>query len=241
MPKSPFGSLLLSTDKISKEQIVKDFKAVLNDLRDRSINELVINHPSPIYPLFDSSWFKEVGFQKVYEDINQHIELSSYWEDSIHNMQQRKLRSLVKEGFEFQKIPRDEVETVHKFIAACRQSQGLVINIPPNTLQTLVSTTNGYDFFGVYRDGKISSACVVARVSDEIAYYYLPATSPMFRSQSPMVLLIKGMVDYYAAQGFKLFDLGVSSIQGKPQETLKFFKERMGAKETRKTSWKLLL
>ncbi len=239
MPKSPFGSFLILDPALPQQQLRENLEAIQRDLKSRGVTELVINHPSPIYPNFDDSWLKEVGFEVQYHEINQHIELQHYSKSNIHTMQQRKLKSLAKERFEFRPIPIEEVATVHQFIRACRQSQGLEINIPLETLEEQVRETRAYDFFGVYRDSKISAACITVRVSEKVAYYYLPATSPMFRSQSPMVLLIQGMVEHYHQKGFQYFDLGISSIKGKPQETLRLFKNRMGASETFKTTWKL--
>ncbi|MEM9897232.1 MAG: GNAT family N-acetyltransferase, partial [Bacteroidota bacterium] len=86
---------------------------------------------------------------------------------------------------------------------------------------------------------KISAACISVRVTSKIAYYFLPGTSPLFRSHSPMVLLIAGMVAYYKEQNLQFLDLGVSSIQGKPQETLRLFKQRMGAQECLKSTFTL--
>lgn len=241
IPRSPFGSLISRNTNLLN---VKEFiELVLKDLKKQELSSVEINHPSSIY---ESSIYPhillEAGFEIEFEDINQHIELADGWENSIHQMQKRKLHALASEGFEFRRMEKSEFETAHKFLSVCRQAQGLQINISWEHLNQLITMLpEAYECFGVFRGNKISALCIAVNVTSDIAYYYLPATSPMFRDKSPMVLLIAGMVDYYRNKGFKSLDLGVSSYRGKPQETLKIFKERMGAKQTLKPTLKQVL
>ncbi|WP_420577558.1 GNAT family N-acetyltransferase [Ekhidna sp.] len=233
IPKSPFGSIFCLNSYVKGEYFMDK---TVSHLKEKGIRKIVITHPSAIYRSFlDETELIKYGFKPSFSDINQHVILNNEWESSIHKMQKRKLESLQNEGFEFRKMANDELETAHKFMTVCRQAQGLQINISWEHLKTLNEQLPGkYECFGVFREGKISALCIAVNVSDEVAYYYLPGTSPMFRNQSPMVMLIAGMVNYYRENGFKYLDLGVSSIEGKPQETLKMFKERMGAVITEK-------
>ncbi len=234
IPRSPFGSFIRRNNNMDGIQAFAT--DILADLKSRKVNELEIHHPSEIYHLSPFVGdLKNLQLEVAFNDINQHIELSADWEDSIHNMQKRKLQSLISEGFEFRKMEKNEFETAHKFLSVCRQAQGLQINIDWNHLKNLIDRLpDAYECFGVFRGDKMSAVCIAVNVTNQIAYYYLPATSPMFRDKSPMVLLIAGMVEYYRNKGFKHLDLGVSSFEGKAQEPLRIFKERMGALETSK-------
>lgn len=239
VPRSPFGSFFVK-DSFARDEFLFFISEVKNDLRKKGISTLSVMHPSDIYSDFvEKEYIEAAGLSLNFSDINQHIHLQSNWEDGIHDMQKRKLASLRKEGFEFRKMDSEELEKAHQFIKVCRMAQELSINISYDILKQLSDSTGAYDLFGVFRDDKISALCIAARVTEKTAYYFLPATSPMFRSQSPMVLLIAGMVEHYHSHGFEFLDLGVSSIEGKPQETLRIFKERMGAAEQEKTSWTL--
>lgn len=239
IPRSPFGSLLVK-DNWSRDEFLQCFDEIKKDLQSKGVATLQIKHPAAIYSNFvNENWLPDAGFEQVYSDINQQIPLNDQWAESIHMMQKRKLDALQAEEFEFRKMDIKDLKIAHQFIAVCRQTQGLVINIDIDLLQKLVDSTNAYDIFGVFRDDKFSSVCIAVRVTDKIAYYYLPATSPMFRTQSPMVLLIKGMVEYYQSIGYEYLDMGISSVEGKPQESLRIFKERMGAVESSKTTWRL--
>lgn len=239
IPRSPFGSFFVK-DNCNVDEFLQFVDQVKKDLESKQVQTLRINHPSEIYQNFaEENWLASAGFKKEYEDINQQIRLKADWVDSIHEMQKRKLVSLKSDGFEFKKMDISELETAHQFIKVCRLAQELEINIPFERLQELSSSTKAYDIFGVYREDKISSLCIAVRVTKNVAYYYLPATSPMFRSQSPMVLLIAGMVGHYQSQGFDYFDMGISSIEGKVQESLRIFKERMGATQSGKPTFSL--
>ncbi|MEO9871880.1 GNAT family N-acetyltransferase [Ekhidna sp.] len=241
IPRSPFGSIFCMNQSINNSSVF--LQKVLLELGRKNIKEIEIHLPPSIYDDFESAeLYVGSGFELSYSDLNQHIDLDNTWEKSIHKMQERKLSSLNSEGFVFRKMEDNELEKAHNFITVCRQAQGLQINIPWNKLKSLNDSLTGeYECFGVFRDEKISAICIAVNVTSKIAYYYLPATSPMFRNQSPMVLLIAGMVEYYRNKKYKYLDLGVSSSNGITQETLKLFKERMGAKSTEKPCLKLSL
>lgn len=238
IPRSPFGSFYSHS---SNHQLFNEFnEQMIKQLSMLNYTELTIIHPPSIYaPFVSATELMESGYSKLYSDINQHILLTDDWSDNIHAMQKRKLQSLHDEGFEFKVMEPSDFKVAHQFLTVCRQAQGLQINISWEHLEKLVTLLPySYDCFGVFREGKISALCIAVRVSEEIAYYYLPATSPMFRSHSPMVLLISGMVEFYRNLQFKYLDLGVSSANGKVQETLRIFKERMGAEEAEKPTFK---
>lgn len=238
--RSPFGSLFIKKNYTQSE--FKTFmESVVNSLKQLKVEKIQLKHPPAIYGNFSNvSDLTSSGFKILYKDINQHISLAETWESSIHAMQKRKLRTLLEEGFSFQQT--DDFETAYKFINVCRQTQGLQVNIGWDHLHSLIEGLPGkYQCFTVQREDKLSAVCIAVQATPEVAYYYLPATSPLFRSHSPMVLLIAGMVNYYRSQGFKYLDLGVSSLEGRPQETLQLFKERMGGEVNKKPFLELSL
>ncbi|MFK7952034.1 MAG: GNAT family N-acetyltransferase [Ekhidna sp.] len=239
LPKSPFGSLVVEKE-VDSSKLAEFLNFIKTDLKKYDVSQLVIHHPSEIYQGFASiSHLEKLGCQITYRDINQHIPLVENWKNDLHKMQSRKLQSLHENGFQFRKMNSSELETAHQFISACRQVQGLTINIDWEHLKKLSDETDAYESFGVFRDDKLSAVCITVKVSDEVVYYYLPATSPTFRTESPMVMLIEGMVDYYRSMNYLHFDLGASSILGKPQDSLILFKERMGAIQTEKPTYML--
>ncbi|MEM0938892.1 MAG: GNAT family N-acetyltransferase [Bacteroidota bacterium] len=232
---APFGSFVIK--KAHQSSLFGLFEdKIFSLLKKTNIKKINIKHPSSIYRSFvDIKALQKVGYKVQYEDINQHISLTADWKSSIHKMELRKLKNLKLKGFEFRKMPESDLEKAHQFLTTCREAQGLQINISWKKLASLIKEMpKTYDCFGVFRQTEMTAVCITVRVSSDIAYYYLPGTSPFFRAQSPMVLLIEGMASYYKDRGFSYLDLGVSSILGKAQETLRIFKKRMGATETTK-------
>ena len=237
IPNSPFGSFA-TCEKVTSH--FHEFESSLMDyLQKKGINEFIIHHPSTIYSSFvKSDQLEKVGYKKIHSNINHHISLEEGWVDNIHKMQQKKLSYLKDRGFNFKEMPHSDLKMAYQFLMFARKAHGLKINISWDLLKKLVEKMpESYRCFGVFKEEKISALCITVNVTETTAYYYLPATSHIFRSQSPMVLLIAGMVDYYQKRGFRNLDLGVSSIQGKPQETLRIFKERMGGTETEKPTF----
>jgi len=236
IPRSPFGSFYRLNGALESQTFIAN---VQDELKKQGVTNQLIHHPSNIYSSFcGKEELQNAGYEEEYVDVNQHIALEIGWEDSIHQMQKRKLNSLQEDGFVFREMKPNELETAHKFLTVCRQAQGLQINISWEQLHKLATANpDAYSCFGVFRENKISALCISVQVNQEVAYYYLPGTSPMFRNQSPMVMLIAGMVDHYREKSFKFLDLGVSSSIGQPQETLMLFKERMGAVKTGKPTF----
>ncbi|MEM6644273.1 MAG: GNAT family N-acetyltransferase [Bacteroidota bacterium] len=230
--RSPFGSFLRKQEGQLDSYL--EFNNEITQYLKAKIKSMIIHHPSPIYADFiDCNWLTKVGYSIRYNDINQHIVLDPHWQSKIHNMQSRKLKALKASGFQFRHLLSNDIGKVHQFLKVCRQAQGLQINIELPKLKALVAAfPQSYDLFGIFRDEKMSAACIAVKVNSKIAYYYLAGTSPLFRTQSPMVLLIAGMTEHYTKLGFEFFDLGISSQQGQPQETLRIFKQRMGAVES---------
>lgn len=227
--KSPFGSFW-GKEPLSFDEFETIFQKLTRHLKELGIEKLTVKHPASIYSQFvPFEFLVNVGFNEVYKDINQHICLNEWKKEQLHKMEVRKLKSLQNQEFFFQKI--DDLSLAHCLIAQCREEKGLKINISLTQLMKLQEKTQMYECFGIYKNKELVSVCITALVNEQIAYYYLPATLSAYKKDSPMVLLVTKMCEYYQQKGYKYFDLGVSSIDGNPQDGLRKFKNRMGAKE----------
>ncbi|MFY0686965.1 MAG: hypothetical protein JXQ90_07370 [Cyclobacteriaceae bacterium] len=239
MPCSPFGSIVHAGD-ISFETFKEYMISLLDLLKKQGYKKLTIVHPSSCYTqMVSANWLKEMGFSVMHTDDNQHIDLTKPL--SIHSMEKRKLAKL-NQTHAIRKLLPPEYESLHQFIEKCRRQQGLTINIKLDTLLNLVSRLPDlYDAWVSVYKGKWTSAVLVTRVTPTIAYYYLPATDQVYKKHSPMVQLLDHIKSYYQGLGFITLDLGISSINGKKQEGLFQFKERMGAERTDKYTFEISL
>lgn len=205
-------------------------EVVVPDLHARGVRRAEIIHPPDIYSGFvPTQWLEEVGFSQLYADINHHISLKDF---ELHEMEARKLKQLESGVFRVEKLPLSELEQVHRFISNCREEKGLKINTPLERLNELTQAfPNHYDLFMAYLEDEPASAVITLQAAPGVVYYFLPGTPEAMKSKSPMVGLIAHLVEHYAPT-HEFLDLGVSSIEGKPQAGLVTFKERMGGRSS---------
>lgn len=234
LPMGLFGSVEKLNRKSGLEDFEKFWKEVIKELKNHEVSRVEIVHPPEIYKGFiPEAWLSEVGFSALHADINHHILLQDF---SLHNMEEKKLAKL-KDRFSFEHCRKDKFGEIYDFIAECRQEKGIVINITKFKLgRLLMSFPDQYDLFCGYIDGEMASAVITLKTAKDVAYYFLPATPKKFKKDSPMVGLMMEIARHFKKE-VKFLDLGISSIQGEPQQGLINFKERMGGVRADKKRW----
>ena len=233
-----FGSIGIKS-RAGHSEFLDFFKDVVESLRKEVISKMEVIHPPNLYQGFVSEdWLEQIGFREKYCEINHHIELSNF---EMHPMERRKLDKLNSLGFTVSELEQGQLSQAYDFLARCRKEKDLELNISLEKLsQLFLLFPDRYTIFGGYLAGQLISAVITVRITKEVVYYYLPGTSEVFKKESPMVGLIQHLVDYFKRQTRHL-DLGISSVQGKPQEGLIAFKERMGGMKTEKKVFSLNL
>lgn len=226
LPMGLFGSFQKKKRVATYPEFESFWVEVKKELLIEKISRVELTHPSDMYRNFVAAeWLSEVGFSIMYSDINHHIPLSSF---SLHKMEQRKLSALNEGNFTVEKMDAKDLKLVYAFLKECRAEKGLKVNVSFEKLEQLVKKfPDRYDLFVGKLGKEMASAAITLKCSDEVAYYFLPGTLERYKKASPMVGLLDGIVRFYA-KSMKTLDLGVSSIEGKPQEGLIAFKERMG-------------
>ena len=225
LPRGLFGSF-----ELKQKSTQRQFSAFANDVIQKfnkeGVRKIVIFHPPDFYAGFvPADWLPAIGFSEKYAEINHHIELDNF---QMHSMELRKLEKLKKGGLVIKKLTKDHLMEVYDFLTRCRKEKGLELNVSYEKLAKLFHAyPDRYSIFGAYLANQLISAVITVQIADDIVYYYLPGTSEAFKKESPMVGLIQYLVDHFKTD-MKCLDLGVSSIEGKPQEGLIAFKERMG-------------
>lgn len=238
LPKSPIGGCAFSGEE---EAFHQELKSVENELQSKGIKRIVITSNPDFYPThLHNRWMQQAGYQSTDTEISHYIEINSDFYSNLHHMQQRHLKKNLT--LQISRDSRDSLSEIHTFIAECRRQQNLEINISEGQLVNLIATfPNGYDLFTARLNGKLISAVICVRATEKIIYYYLPATDEIYKSFSPMVHLLAYLHDFYFRLGFEKIDLGISSKNGLPQESLIQFKERMGGIESCRITWEKTL
>ncbi len=234
----PYAGLSILKNTTNEELIVF-FKSIVKRLSDQGIKELVIKQP----PFFIGEKLnkrldqvlKDFGFKVQSTEINHHIHLmQNNYLDSIHSMQQRKIKKCIQSGLVVKQEFINDLSEIHSFITHCRNQSGIKINITQKNLMTAFKKLPGhYESFTVRnQQNQILAATIVVRLNDEMVYNYLPAFDRTYKAYSPLTFLTYELVSKYKNEGYQYIDLGISSINGSPQKSLITFKERMGAIES---------
>lgn len=232
LSNSPFGGVTGKDGVDFLRETGKKFKSM-------NVKSLSITCPPPFYQNFlPPNEYHKAGFQKLYSDINQHIDLTNNID--FHSMELRKLKKAQQSELLFN--PSEDIEEIHRFLSKCRQQQGLKINIDNKKLTQLFETfPNKYKAFKVSWKDQIIASLITVNVTEDIVYYFLPGSDKSFNHLSPMVFLVNQLIQILRSDGKKILDLGVSSVQGDKQEGLHLFKSRLGAIDTDKPTFQLNL
>jgi hypothetical protein len=228
---SPFGGVY-ANHPIDKDCALQFFESSFKKLIETGISTLrMVPAPELYNASITASTLIEAGFRITHVDTNQHLDLSQ--KVNYHQMELRKLRKLLKQDARVEKINLSEYGKMHRYISDARREQGLEINIDLDRMKTLAERhPDRYEAWAVILEGEWAACALMVKTLPNVVYYYLPATPAKWRSESPMVLLIDFMKNHYRALDYDFIDLGVSSVDGKLQNSLHQFKSRMGGIDT---------
>ncbi len=234
LPFSPSGGI--SIGKITKEQFHTYLLSCENELKSKGIKTFEITLAPFIYTTIKKEWLIEAGYLISNTEIAHYLILEEDLEQHLHEMQLRKLRKL--SGMRYGFLAIGHLEAVYEFISVHRAESNIPLNVTYEKLSAMfLAFPDCYHIHSAYIDDKLVACCITVVPENGIAYYFLPATSAEARSSSPMVGLIHRMYQYYQNLKFRYIDLGISSMNGKPQESLIVFKERMGGIRTERNTF----
>ena len=84
-------------------------------------------------------------------------------------------------------------------------------------------------FFFDLKDGvKIIASSLCIKIKEDILYVFYWGDLPGYEKFSPIVSLSKNIYDFAALNGFKILDVGTSSLNGEPNHGLIRFKDGLG-------------
>ena len=243
LPQAPFGGIHYFHVNIG---MLKNFiLEIIDYFSSRLFKKIIIKNPADVYnPSHNAivtNCLINSGFAISNYDINHHIEVdqTEFWA-KLHQMEARKLRSSAKLDLSFREITGKAIAEVYDFIMECRVEKKVKMNITFDQLnKTVKELPDNYKFFVVDFNGDIIAATVAVLVGPDILYNYLPASSIAYNKLSPMVFLLRGVYNYCQSKGIKTLDLGISSINNQPQESLIIFKERVGGLATLKLTFEV--
>ena len=237
LPRGLFGSVVKKNRLAGFEDFQSFWNETIEKLQKLKVKTIELIHPIEIYKGYiKESWLGGVGFSIMYQDVNHHIPLRHH---KLHQMEERKLKKILTKNYSFSQTNRNDFGKVYEFLAQCRAEKDLTLNINKFKLGRLFMTfPDRYDLFVGKLDGQMTCAAITLKSALNTAYYFLPGTLEAYKKDSPMVGLLHIIVDQLKGK-YRYLDLGISSIEGNPQEGLITFKERMGGVRTTKARYYL--
>ncbi|MFY0606027.1 MAG: hypothetical protein JXR10_04890 [Cyclobacteriaceae bacterium] len=234
LPYSPCGGISVSS--ISEEKFLSTYELWENELKSKGIETVEITLPIEVYDTIEKSWLISLGYEVSQSETAHYLPLSGKCESRMHEMQLRKLKKLTQ--LRYQEINPNELPSIYRFIQCNRSKKDIPLNVSLESLEKMFAALpEHYQIHAAYVGDALVACCIMVIPSEDVGYYFLPASSFDKHSMSPMVGLIYYMYYYYQSRHFRYLDLGISSILGAPQESLIAFKERMGGTRTSRLTY----
>ena len=189
-----------------------------------------------IESLVPSEVYLNHGFSVKFENTSHYIKMHTWTKNVLSKGNRKKSKQATQLGLVFEKTPEGSREDCYHLIEANRVSLGAKVSVSFSKLIKLMFMFPDKYFLYQLRSpssGKIAASVVLVETSPENLYVYLWADSIEFRSVSPIVSLLEGIINQFADK-YTYLDLGTSAIEGVELEGLAKFKDNLGASRSSK-------
>jgi len=177
-----------------------------------------------------TAWEK-LGFKVERTEMNYAIVVSEKDFSSIveHSVRKR-IKKCLRENFFVSEIGIGQLNAAYEVIATNRLSRGYPMTMSREALiETAKVMSPDIHVFGVNKDKNLIAAAIVYSINAEIDYVFYWGDLPGFERFSPVTLLADHLYARAQSSGKKLLDLGISTVNGIPNEGLVRFKTTLGA------------
>lgn len=232
IPQNSFGGVaVISVVDIA---LFEDFlRWVIDDLKLNQVKQIEIRNCPNFYPngSIMEEVFSKIGFQILYSNVNQFIEVDNKkFIRKINRNRRRNLSFCKKKGFTFKQLTLEKLDAIYFVLAKNRTFKGYKLSMSLKQLKSeFINFPNRYVLFGVFEEEIMIAAAVCIKVSSNILYDFYHGELPEYIEHSPVTMLVEGIYNYSIDNGYDLLDLGTSAIQGKLNEGVCQFKKSLGA------------
>jgi hypothetical protein len=224
-------------------EVNTDWNQLFNDLvtEFHSVKEFEI--------IFPPAYFEEKVFEsqldvclrmfkpEVTVDLNQHVEISGECEGLLSKGNRKKLRQFRERNGIVIKSDFEDLESAILLLQESRKRLGVHLSMSKEKIiESFVRLPEHYSCYQAFVDGNLKAAAIVVKLSPESSYVlYWGDSNEAGRSLSPTVALFVAIYNHSQRKGFKVLDLGVSSLNSQVNLGLRRFKANLGAIETSRT------
>jgi hypothetical protein len=215
---------------------------VCTALESNGIKDIFIKHWPDCYALPDS-WqaiFDELGFSVVNSEIDQYLVVNEQdYYQVVNKNQHSNLNQAREKGYKFACLNINELPIVYDLIQKTLARKGYPLSMTYDDLYRTISLLpDKYLLFGVFDGKKLIAASISVRISKQILYNFYHADDFIYRSSSPMVMLIKEIYQYCQQNDIRLLDLGISTETGMINQGLFNFKKNLGCSTAKKNTYR---
>lgn len=183
------------------------------------------------------------GFEIVQCDLNQSLDIDSRsLSERMSYGNLKRLRKCNREGLVARQLPQSDLSQVYETLAINRASKGISMSMTLAQLQLMVETLpKNVILFGCSDGDHLAAAALCLRVSPAVLYVFYWGDRPDYASQSPVVAVADAIYHYGREQGYKILDVGTSTIDRMPNFGLLEFKRGLGFSESLKVRMRKML
>lgn len=227
---APFGGFHHKGKSIYTS-VIESFVSDLQSFAIHSgIKEIRITLPPDMYCNRTNAKLTNVlmrkGFQTGIPDITNHIDLKRFKNVFTHNSSRTYYNQAFNKGLSFAETNiESDKKAIYDLIVENRIRYDRPIHM---SFEDVLNTANLFptDFFKIVNaDQEIIAGAMMYRFHKDIVYALLWGDDLKGRSDRAMDFLVFNLWSHYKAAGFHYIDLGISTVEGIPNEGLLRFKE----------------
>lgn len=216
---------------VSKDEWQPLLPSIIEYAKAKSLSNIIVKlAPSFLLSEDELLIWNNFSFQIINKEVNQYITVTNQpLLNLVHEQEKRKLKKVPDFNIELNSS-RVNMNQRWDVLVAARLDKNYPITISKEALFELNQNLEShYTFIDCFKEDKLIAFAIAVHVSDEVLYYYLPATLPEYQFLSPSVYIIDKMYELAQSKNCQYLDLGISSDKGILNTGLFQFKKNMGA------------
>jgi len=225
---------------VSIQELISFCNAIESELKSRGAKFLeILPAPMAHNPIDFSLQYYALtcsGYQVSQMDLNHAIQINSCpLTERMSYGNLKRLRKCIREGLTTEITSINELPEVYETIASNRATKGRVVSMSILDIIAMAQKfQNSITLFSC-KDGKNTiAAAICLSVTPEILYVIYWGDKTGYQHLSPVVPIANAIYTYCQVQGFKILDIGTSTIGAEPNIGLINFKRGLAFEESLK-------
>jgi hypothetical protein len=237
--RGTFGGLGFLEDTDLNELLLF-FKNVESSLRTKGANALeILPAPQAYDPVAFAKQvylLRSCGFEIIRCDLNQSLNIDERsLSDRMSYSNRKRLRKCEREGLVAMQLTLSDLPLVYQTLFINREKNGHTLSMSLAQLQLMVDTfPEDILLFGCSHENHLAAAAYCLRLSHSVLYVFYWGDRPEYATYSPVVAVADSIYRYAQLRGFRVMDVGTSTVDIEPNLGLLKFKLGLGFEESLK-------